>query len=61
MAVINESINKAKYEYPYMNIGYNFDNHLLHFHEEAEVLYVYEGSIIADIDSENILLTKGDI
>ena len=44
-----------------MDIGYNFDDHFLHFHEETEVLYVYEGSIIADIDSENHLLTEGDI
>lgn len=33
----------------------------MHFHEETEVLYVHEGSIIVDIDSESHLLTEGDI
>lgn len=61
MAAVNELIHKAKYEYPYIDIGYNFDDHFLHFHEETEVLYVYEGSIIADIDSENHILKEGDI
>jgi len=61
MPAINESIHKAKYEYPYMDIGYNFDDYFLHFHPETEVLYVYEGSIVAVIDSENRILTQGDI
>lgn len=61
MSAIMEDIHKAKYEYPYLDIGYNFDNGFLHFHEETEVLYVYEGSIIATIGAENHLLSAGDI
>lgn len=61
MKAVNELQHKAKYEYPYMDIGYTFDDPVLHFHPETEVLYVYEGSILATIDSENYILTEGDI
>ena len=61
MGAVVESIHKATYEYPYLNIGYNFDNGFLHFHEETELLYVYEGSIMLTIALENHLLSPGDV
>ena len=61
MSAIMEDIHKARSEYPYLNIGYNFDDGFLHFHEEPEVLYVYEGTITVTIDHENQLLTPEDI
>jgi len=61
MSAVAESIHKASFEYPYLAVGTNFDNGTLHFHEETELLYVAEGSILLTVGSENRHLVQGDI
>jgi len=61
MSAVKETIHKANYEYPYVDIGKHFEEAVLHFHEETEILYVEDGSIVVTLNSENRLLTRGDI
>ena len=61
MKAINEEVNKAGYDYPYIGLGTNFENNPLHFHNELEILYVAEGEISATVEAENRTLKKGDI
>ncbi len=37
------------------------DQRIQHWHGEIEVLYVLQGSIWLSLDTENILLSQGDI
>lgn len=61
MKAINESVNKANFDYPYIGIGTKFDNSPLHFHGELEILLVDEGEILATVEAESFRLSKGDI
>lgn len=61
MSAVVERIHKATYEYPYLSIGYDFGGGLLHFHEETELLFVYEGRILLTVAAENHFLSPGDI
>lgn len=61
MKAINEEVNKAGFNYPYIGFGTKFENNALHFHSELEILYVLEGKISATVEAENNLLKKGDI
>lgn len=61
MKAINEAVNKASYDYPYIGIGTNFENSPLHFHSEIEILHVMEGEIFVSVESERKMLKKGDI
>lgn len=61
MKAINEEVNKADFDYPYIGFGTHFENNPLHFHGELEILYVAEGEISATVETENRILKKGDI
>lgn len=61
MSAVVERIHKATHEYPYLSIGYDFGGGLLHFHEETELLFVYEGRILLTVAAENHFLSPGDI
>ena len=61
MKAINEAVNKADYNYPYIGIGTDFENSPLHFHNELEILYILEGRICATVDGEHRELSQGDI
>ncbi len=61
MKAINESVNKASIDYPYIGIGTNFDYNFLHFHKELEILFVLEGEISATVENTHYTLKTGDI
>ena len=61
MKAVNETVNKAKYDYPYIGRGTHFENNPLHFHGELEILYVHNGQILVAIETESKTLKKGDI
>lgn len=61
MNVLNESVHKASHQYPYLALGPHLYDYMLHFHEEIEFLYVYKGSMVVTIESENHIVNEGEI
>ena len=56
-----ENINKARIDYPYINLVNLNMNYSVHYHSEIEIIYVVNGKISVTINSVDNTLQQGDI
>lgn len=60
-AFFHEEIHKAEKDFPYINLAEFNMNYLAHFHEDLELVYVYDGEIVLSLNGLPISLSQGDI
>ncbi len=59
--IMFEQIHKAERDYPYIDLDAFNMNYVAHFHEEIEVIFVYDGKIHATVNGTTYPLSRGDI
>ncbi len=60
-AFFHEDIHKAEKDFPYINLAEFNMNYMAHFHEDLELIFVYDGEIQLSLAGVSVMLSRGDI